>query len=146
MWIVYEPKSNVMKYTTFCRGINWDCLASLKEYLLLLHLVGCLYYIYQWCTVKQISDNEIYLLIKYKVVQIWPGLICTNVHTNQSRSYLNHLVHKKRSLESSETPVLYRGRTVPKGYWRNFVNIILVRFYLDRIINVKSLRTCVTIV
>ena len=32
---------------------------------LLLHLVGCLYYLYQWCTVKQISDNEIYLLIKY---------------------------------------------------------------------------------
>jgi len=30
-----------------------------------LHLVGCLYYLYQWCTVKQISDNEIYLLIKY---------------------------------------------------------------------------------
>ena len=20
-----------MKYTTFCRGINWDCLASLKK-------------------------------------------------------------------------------------------------------------------
>jgi hypothetical protein len=32
---------------------------------LLLHLVGCLYYLYQWCTVKQMSDNEIYLLIKY---------------------------------------------------------------------------------
>ena len=32
---------------------------------LLLHLVGCLYYLYQWCTVKQISDNDIYLLIKY---------------------------------------------------------------------------------
>ena len=32
---------------------------------LLFHLVGCLYYLYQWCTVKQISDNEIYLLIKY---------------------------------------------------------------------------------
>ena len=30
-----------------------------------LHLVGCLYYLYQWCTVKHISDNEIYLLIKY---------------------------------------------------------------------------------
>jgi len=29
---------------------------------LLLHLVGCLYYVYQWCTVKQISDNETYLL------------------------------------------------------------------------------------
>ena len=32
---------------------------------LLLHLVGCLYYLYQWCKFKQISDNEIYLLIKY---------------------------------------------------------------------------------
>ena len=31
---------------------------------LLLHLVGCIYYLYQRCTVKQISDNEIYLLIK----------------------------------------------------------------------------------
>jgi len=29
---------------------------------LLLHRVGCLYYLYQWCTVKQISDNERYLL------------------------------------------------------------------------------------
>ena len=37
--------------------------------------------------VKQILDNEIYLLIKYK----------------------------KCSLESSETPALYRGCTVPKG-------------------------------
>ena len=32
---------------------------------LFLHLVGCLYYLYQWCTVKQISDNKIYLLTKY---------------------------------------------------------------------------------
>ena len=32
---------------------------------LLLHLVGSLYYLYQRCTVKQLSDNEIYLLIKY---------------------------------------------------------------------------------
>ena len=32
---------------------------------LLLHQVGCLYYLYEWWTVKQISDNEIYLLIKY---------------------------------------------------------------------------------
>jgi len=29
---------------------------------LLLHLIVCLYYLYQWCTFKQISDNEIYLL------------------------------------------------------------------------------------
>ena len=31
----------------------------------------------------------------YKVLQIWPGLICVYVSTNQSRSYLNHLVHGK---------------------------------------------------
>ena len=37
---------------------------------LLLHLVGCLY-LYQWCTVKQISDNEIYLLIKYIKFVLW---------------------------------------------------------------------------
>jgi len=29
---------------------------------LLLQLVGYLYYLYQWCTGKQISDNEICLL------------------------------------------------------------------------------------
>ena len=38
---------------------------------LLLHLVGCLYYLYQLCTVKQISDNEIYLLIKYIKSVLW---------------------------------------------------------------------------
>ena len=32
---------------------------------LLLHIVGCLYYLYQRCTVKHITGNEIYLLIKY---------------------------------------------------------------------------------
>ena len=63
-------------------------MTGIIKKLLLLHLVGCLYYYYQRCTLKQISNNEIYLLIKYI---------------------------KKRSLESSETPVLYRGRTVPKG-------------------------------
>ena len=38
---------------------------------LLLHLVGCLYYLYQWCTVKQISDNEMSLLIKYIKSVLW---------------------------------------------------------------------------
>ena len=38
---------------------------------LLLRLVGCLYYLYQRCTVKQISDNEIYLLIKYIKSVLW---------------------------------------------------------------------------
>ena len=34
-------------------------------------LVGCLYYLYQWCTIKQISNNEIYLLIKYIKSVLW---------------------------------------------------------------------------
>ena len=38
---------------------------------LLLHLVSCLYYLYQWYTVKQISDNKIYLLIKYTKSVLW---------------------------------------------------------------------------
>ena len=38
---------------------------------LLLHLVGCLYYLYQLCTVKQISDNEVYFLIKYIISVLW---------------------------------------------------------------------------
>jgi len=37
---------------------------------LLLHLVSCLYYLYQWWTVKQISDNEIYLIKCIKSV-LW---------------------------------------------------------------------------
>ena len=43
---------------------------------LLLHLVGCLYYLYQWCTVKQISDNEMYLLIKYIKSVLWRAAKC----------------------------------------------------------------------
>jgi len=40
---------------------------------LLLHVVGCLYYLYQRCAVKQISNNEIlvYLLIKYIKSVLW---------------------------------------------------------------------------
>jgi hypothetical protein len=38
---------------------------------LLLHLVGCLFYLNQWCTVKKISDNEIYLFIKYIKNVLW---------------------------------------------------------------------------
>ena len=43
---------------------------------LLFHLVGCLYYLYQWCTVKQISDNEIYLFIKYIKSVLWRVVKC----------------------------------------------------------------------
>ena len=42
----------------------------------MLHLVRCLYYLYQWCTVKQISDNEIYLLIKDIKSVLWRVAKC----------------------------------------------------------------------
>jgi hypothetical protein len=29
--ILQTEKGNIMKYTTFCRGINWDCAGSLKN-------------------------------------------------------------------------------------------------------------------
>ena len=38
---------------------------------LLLYLVGCLYCLYKRYTIKQISDNEIYLLIKYMKSVFW---------------------------------------------------------------------------
>ena len=72
-----------MHYTTSCNtqssapevGQN-NCprhvgLTGIINKSLLLHLVSCLYYWYQWCTVKQISDNEIYLLIKYIKSVLW---------------------------------------------------------------------------
>ena len=37
----------------------------------MLHLVGCIYYLYQWRTVKHISDNVIYLLNKYIKSVLW---------------------------------------------------------------------------
>jgi hypothetical protein len=65
---------------------------------LLLHLVGYLYYLYQRWTVKQISDNEIYLLIKYIKSVLWrvakqPSYIedarCLKVKT--SLSFVTHI-------------------------------------------------------
>ena len=37
----------------------------------MLHLVGCLCHLYQWCSVTQISENEIYILIKYIKSVLW---------------------------------------------------------------------------
>ena len=42
----------------------------------MLRLVRCLYYLHQRCTVKQISDNEIYLLIKYIKSVLWRVVKC----------------------------------------------------------------------
>ena len=78
-----RPATSWVHYTTSCNtqssapedGKN-NCpkhveLTGIINKPLLLHLVGCLYYLYQWCTVKQILDNEIYLLIKYIKSVLW---------------------------------------------------------------------------
>ena len=57
-----DGQNNCPKHAEFTGIINKP---------LLLHLVGCLYYLYQCCTVKQISYNEIYLLIKYIKSFLW---------------------------------------------------------------------------
>ena len=79
----HRPATSSVHYTTNCNtkssapedGQN-NCpkhveLTEIINKPLLLHLVGCLYYLYQWCTVKQISNNEIYLLIKYIKTVLW---------------------------------------------------------------------------
>ena len=98
--ICRRPATSSVHYTTSCNtqsSASEDGQNNFPKHVeltgiinkpLLLYLVGCLYYLYQCRTVKQISYNEIYLLIKYI---------------------------KKRYLDSSETPVLYRGSAVSKG-------------------------------
>jgi len=77
------PATSWVHYTTSCNtqssvledGQN-KCpkhveLTGIINTPLLLHLVGCLYYLGQWRTVKQTSDNEIYLLNKYIKSVLW---------------------------------------------------------------------------
>ena len=79
----YRPATSWVHYTTNCNtqssapedGQN-NCpkhaeLTGIINKPLLLHLVGCLYYLCQWCTVKQISDNEQYLFITYIKIVLW---------------------------------------------------------------------------
>jgi len=48
-----DGQINVLKHFEFTGIINQQ---------LLLPLVGCLYYLYQWCTFKKISNDKIWLL------------------------------------------------------------------------------------
>ena len=78
-----RPVTSWVHYTTSCNtqssaskdGQN-NCpkhveLTGIINKPLLLHLVGCLYYLNQWCTAKKISDNEIYLSIKHTKSVLW---------------------------------------------------------------------------
>ena len=91
-----RPATSWVHYTTSCNtqssapedGKN-NCpkhveLTGIINKLLLLHLVGCLYYLYQCCTVKQISDNETYLLIKFVTSVLWRVAKCLS-YTDESR-------------------------------------------------------------
>ena len=84
----YRLATSWVHYTTSCNtqssapedGLNnfpkHAELTGIINKPLLLHLVSCLYYLYQWCMVKQISDNEIYLLIKYIKSVLWRAAKC----------------------------------------------------------------------
>ena len=61
---------------------------------LLLHLVVCLYYLYEWCTVKQISDNEIYLLVKYMKNVLWRITKCLSYIEDARRLKVNFSLHR----------------------------------------------------
>ena len=77
------PATSKIHYTTNCNtqysvpedGQNnypkHDDLTGIINKPLLLQIVGCLYYLYQWCTFQIISDNEMCLLIKYIKSVIW---------------------------------------------------------------------------
>ena len=79
----HRPATSWVHYTTSCNTqssapedgqYNFPKHVELTGIInnpLLLQLVGCLYYLYQWCRIKQISDNEIYLLIKYIKSVLW---------------------------------------------------------------------------
>jgi hypothetical protein len=91
---------------------------------LLLHLVGCLYYLYQWCTVNQISDNEIYLLIKYIKSVLWrvaKRLSCTEDARCLKANGLNQVEHEVMG-------VLWRGKNVARnGPWEPFNHTPTIR-------------------
>ena len=73
-WVHYTTSSNTQSSAPEDGQNNFPKHVELTGIInkpLLLHLVGCLYYLYQWCTVKQISDNEIYLLIKHIKSLLW---------------------------------------------------------------------------
>ena len=75
-WVYYTTSCNTQPSAPEDGQNNCSKHVELTGFInkpLLLNLGGCLYYlyVYQWCTVKQISDNEIYLLIKYIKTVLW---------------------------------------------------------------------------
>jgi hypothetical protein len=79
----HRPPTSSVHYTTSCNtqsGAPEDGQNNFPKHVvltgiinkpLLMHLVCCICYLYQWGTVKQISANEIYFLIKYIKSVLW---------------------------------------------------------------------------
>ena len=70
-WVHYTTNCNTQSSASEDGQINCPKYVELTGIInkpLLLHLVGCLYYLYQRCTFKH---NEIYLLIKYIKSVLW---------------------------------------------------------------------------
>ena len=73
-WVHYTTSCNTQSSVPEDRQNNYPKHVELTGIInkpLLLYLVGCLYYLYQWCTVKQILDKEIYMLSKYIKIALW---------------------------------------------------------------------------
>ena len=116
----YRPATSWVHYTTSCNTQssapedgqnNFPKHVELNGIInkTLLHLVGCLYYLYQWCTVKQISDNEIYLLIKYTKSVLW--------RRGERLSYIQDARCLKVNLNNN---ILYPSTGVPQPQlWRH---------------------------
>ena len=83
---------------------------------LLLHLVGCRYYLYQRCTVKQISDNEIYLLIKCIESVLWRAAKCLSYIENAR--CLKVTEESTFSLRSMRSSVFFNFNWSDERNWR----------------------------
>jgi hypothetical protein len=111
----YRPATSWVHYTTSCNtqssasedGQN-NCpkhveLSGIINKPLLLHLVGCLYYLYQWCTVKQITSNEMYLLIKYIKSVLWREAKHLS-YVEDARCLKVNVQHLKTDIKSWQPP------------------------------------------
>ena len=110
-----------MHYTTSCNtqfsapedGQN-NCPKHVELTGIINNLVGCIYYLYKWCKVKQIWDNEIYLLIKYIKRVLWRVV--------KRLSY----IEEARCLKVNDSPFFFKSTifiriltSSPPQKWRN---------------------------
>jgi len=66
---------------------------------------GCLYtyYLYQWCPVKQVSENKIYLLIKYIKRVLWRAAKSLSYIEDAWCLKVNNTKHKGSVIHGSKT-------------------------------------------